>query len=229
MKNKKNILAILAIGCMFGIAYMVPLIVTHLEDEHLQSESKKYEIAEININESGLELSEKLTAIQEIVADDIVMQEAIEGEENQDALPEEIMEFAKQICGIQEKKILYAYTTSLLMADSENNRIYPLKSSYTIDADENESTFWMDIETGKVVAFELAYELETPDELNDLAKNLAKYYGFGGGEFAGAVDGFWKSVYYETAIRFYDEEKGEEIMLMFYKNGNRISFNMYPG
>ena len=231
MKNKKNLLAVLGIGILLFIAYMVPTVVTRLEDRHLQSENKKFEIEEITLNTGEADLATKLSAIQQVLQDNVVVQESqtVLSQEPND-VEKKAREFLSILYDNSETTFLKFSATLLVSADANINKVYSLWKCYAVDGDEQEYVFWIDKETEKVLAFEMPYfnEATNTEECYKLAQKLEEYYGFTGNEIMDEVQFFPKLVYAETAIRLFNEAEGTEVVLMLYKSGEQLSFNMYP-
>lgn len=231
MKNKKNLLAVLGIGILLFIAYMVPIVVTLLEDRHLQSESKRFEIEEITLNTGEADLTGKLSAIQEVLQDNVVVQKSqTELSQGKNDVEKKAEEFLSVLNDNSETTFSKFSATLLVLTDADVNKVYSLWKCYAVDDDEQEYVFWIDKETEKVLAFEMSYftKVANLEECYKLAKNLAAYYGFTGNEIMDEVQFFPKKTYAETALRLFNEEEGTEVMLMLYKNGEQLSFNMYP-
>lgn len=232
MKNKKNLLAVLGIGILLFVACIVPTMIAVVEDEHLQSESKRYEIEEIRLNSGEADLTEKLSAIQEVLQDNVVVQKSqAESSQIQNDVDKIAKEFLSALNNHAETKFLKFSAVLLVMADADGDKVYSLWKCYAVDEDEGEYVFWIDEETEKVLAFEMPLHIteKYQEEFYKMVEKLAKYYGFTSGEITDKISVFLKLEYAETALRFIDEVEGTEAVLMLYKNGNQLSFNMYPG
>lgn len=232
MKNKKNLLAVLGIGILLFVACIVPTMVAVVEDEHLQSESKRYEIEEIRLNSGEADLTEKLSAIQEVLQDNIVVQKSqTESSQIQNDVDQIAKEFLSVLNDNAEVNFIKFSAVLLVMADADGDKVYSLWKCYAVDEDEGEYVFWIDEETEKVLAFEMPLHIteKYQEEFYKMVEKLAKYYGFTSGEITDKISVFLKLEYAETALRFIDEVEGTEAVLMLYKNGNQLSFNMYPG
>lgn len=237
MKNKKNLLAVLGIGILLFVACIVPTMVAVVEDEHLQSESKRYEIEEIRLNSGEADLTEKLSAIQEVLQDNVVVQKSqtelsqIQNGVDKNDVDKKAKEFLSVLNDNAEVNFIKFSAVLLVMADVDGDKVYSLWKCYAVDEDEGEYAFWIDEETEKVLAFEMPLHIteKNQEEFYKMAEKLAKYYGFTSGEITDKISVFLKLEYAETALRFIDEVEGTEETLMLYKNGNQLSFNMYPG
>lgn len=237
MKNKKNLLAVLGIGILLFVACIVPTMVAVVEDEHLQSESKRYEIEEIRLNSGEEDLTDKLSAIQGVLQDNIVVQKdqtdlsQTELSQMQSDVDKIAKEFLSVLNDNAEVNFIKFSAVLQVMADADGDKVYSLWKCYAVAEDEGEYAFWIDEETEKVLAFEMPFYIteKNPEEFYKMVKKLAKYYGFTGAEIIDKLSVFLKQEYAENALRFFDEVEGTEEAHMLYKNGNQLSFNMYPG
>ena len=74
MKRKKNYLIILIIVILLILAYLLPTLISAAEDRRLRYQSKKFQIEEITLDAGNDNLTEKLSAIQYLLQDGVVMQ-----------------------------------------------------------------------------------------------------------------------------------------------------------
>lgn len=231
MKNKKNYFAVLCIAILLFVAYMVPTGITILEDRHLQSKSKKFEIEKITLNTDEADLEGKLTAIQEVLQENVVITES------QEKFSQEQIDFRKQVedcLGVLDDNIGTDFEKSvasqMAFMDTAANKVYSLWKYIFVDSSAQEHIFWIDAETEKVLAFEIPFFSKeiNEEECYKMVHGLATYYGYTGSAIDDKVSVLLTEKYSETAIRFYNEVEGTEVMLMLYRSGEYLSFNMYP-
>lgn len=231
MKNKRSVIAILGMALAFAFGFIIPMVVTVFEDNYLQSKTKEYKIEEISLHSVEGDLTEKLIVLQELRVEEIVVQKSMtEMSSDSTGIEKNVAEFFS----IMQKKEVVEFqkfsTTSMVIADADKDKVYSLWKCYAVDENENEYLFWIDETTKKVLAFEMQVDVKQMDneDYYMMADNLAKYYGYTGVKFEENDIKFLDKERGETAIVFYNEVTGEELMLIFYKNGNTLSFNMYP-
>lgn len=230
MKNKKYLSAILGIVMVLFIAYLIPDMISILEDRGLQSEIKKYEIDEIELNSGKVDLTDKLLSIQAVLQDYVVVQkEQLQEEQKENEIAKNAKEFLSVLYDNSEKQVIKFSAMQLVMTNS--NQVYSLWNCYVVDADGCESILWLDEDTRKVLAFEIPFVMSenNTEEFFGIVERLKEYYGFSGYKVMNEVPIFLKREYTENTLKFYDEVKGTEVPIMFYKNGNKLNFNMYPG
>lgn len=230
MKNKKYLSAILAMVMVLFIAYLIPDMISILEDRGLQSEIKKYEIDEIELNSGKVDLTDKLLSIQDVLQDYVVVQkEQLQEEQKENEIAKNAKEFLSVLYDNSEKQVIKFSAMQLVMTNS--NQVCSLWNCYVVDADGCESILWLDEDTRKVLAFEIPFVMSenSTEEFFGIVERLKEYYGFSGYEVMNEVPIFLKQEYTENILKFYNEVKGTEVPIMFYKNGNKLNFNMYPG
>lgn len=220
MKHKKNYLVISGIIILLVLAYLLPTLVSVLEDRHLRFQGKKLQIEEISLNSGNSGLSEKLSSIQTVLQNGVVMQDGkIETLKGESEMEEIVLSFLSDILSLTETKIIKFGATSLVLTDNGVNTVYSLWKCSAFNGDEQEYVFYVDDETKKILAFEMPYFTGETDkeQCHKLVHVLAEYYGYTGGDMEG-----------ENSIRFFGEKGGTDVELMFYKNDEQLSFNMYP-
>lgn len=229
MKNKKYLSAILGMVMVLFIAFLIPDMISILEDRGLQSEIKKYEIDEIELNSGKVDLTDKLLSIQAVLQDYVVVQkEQLQEEQKENEIAKNAKEFLSVLYDNSEKQVIKFSAMQLVMTNS--NQVYSLWNCYVVDADGCESILWLDEDTRKVLAFEIPFIMSenNTEEFFGIVERLKEYYGFSGYEVMNEVPIFLKQEYTENTLKFYDEVKGTEVPIMFYKNGSKLNFNMYP-
>lgn len=236
MKNKKNGIAILGLGLLLVIACTVPSVVTVLEDYYLQSKTKSYEIEEISLHSKEVDLTEKLAGFQQVLFENIVVQQSMtEAAKDYSSYSKDAQEAVNEFYSYLHKKMEAKFqafsTTSMVIADADMEKVYSLWKCYAIDEKGYEYLFWIDETSEKILAFELHVDIALMkiEDYYEMAENMAEYYGYAGGTLMENAIGLVNEEKSETAICFYNETVDEELVLMFYKNGNTLSFNMYPG
>lgn len=232
MKNWRNIFVVLGIGMMLVVAYMVPTFLTVVEDRHLHSESKKYEIEEITLNSEKGNLAEKLSDAERVLSDYVVVQKGRPTTDTEH-IEKGVKEYLTLLTGDKAPEILAFSAIPLVMTETNADKLYSLYKCYIVTEKERTYTFWVDEETEKVLAFGIPFSLTEDDTeaFYKMAENMAKYYGFSAAELAEPVKSFLKCTSYtETVVSFLDEAKGTEVVLPLYRNKNQLSFNinMYP-
>ena len=232
MKNKRNYLAVLGIVILLSIGYMFPTLITMLEDRHLQSERKKYEIEEISLNNVEVDLTEKLLGIHDVLQEyenTAFQQSKDELSTEQGHEGKQVKEFLSTLDSNIEASFLKASTKMTLMNAEEKN-IYSLWKYVLVDSDEKEYVFWFDLEAEKVLAFEIPFFTNetSKEECYKLIDTLREYYGYTEGDFTDNVSLLFKMKYEESAVCFSDKEKDEKVVLRLYRSGERLSFNKSP-
>lgn len=240
MKHKKNYLVISGIIILLVLAYLLPTLISILEDRHLRFQSKKFQIEEITLNPGNGGLSEKLSSIQTVLQDGVVMQEGeIETLKRESEMEEIVLSFLSDILSLTETKFIKFAATSLVLTDKGANKVYSLWKCRAVNRDKQKYVFYVDDETKKILAFEIPYFTGETDkeQYHELAHMLAEYYGYTGVEMEGDLSEFLKKsskdnsvkyLYQENALRFFHENEETDVELMFYKSGELLSFNMYP-
>ena len=214
MKNKKNLLAVFEIGILLLAACMVPTFVTTLEDRHLQSESKKYEIEEIKLGSKKVDLTEKLSAMQKVLTDYVVVQKSnADSTQSQNEVEKKVKEYLS------------------MLYDANIDKVYSLWKCNAVDENKCEYIFWLDKDTEKVLAFEIPFFFTEKDaeEFYKMTEKMARYYGFTGAELTEEAREFLSQKYARETLCFLDATKGTEVPLMLYRKGGRLNFNMYSG
>lgn len=232
MKNKRSVIAIFGMALAFAFGFVIPMVITVFEDNYLQSKTKNYKIEEISLHSVEGDLTEKLTVFQELLVEKIFVQKSMtEMSSDSKGVEKKAAEFLLTLREKEEVEFQKFSATSLVIADAGMDKVYSLWKCYAVDEYENKYLFWIDETTEKVLAFEIQGDVTQMDneDYYMMAYNLTKYYGYTRGGFVENDIKFQDKEKEETAIVFYNEAAGEEFVLMFYKNGNILSFNMFPG
>lgn len=231
MKNRKNLLVVLGIGILLFAACMVPTFVTTLEDKHLQSESKKYEIEEIKLDSGKVDLTEKLSAMQGVLTDYVVVRKNnADSVQGQNDVEKRVKEYLSMLNDTAESEFSAFSAAQIMIADANIDQVYSLWKCNAVSGGRYKYNFWIDKETEKVLAFEIPFYLteKNSEEFHKMIEKMANYYGFTGAELLDEANTFLKQKYAKRTLRFFDEGKGTEVSLMLYKNENQLNFNMYP-
>ena len=249
MKRKKNYLIILIIVILLILAYLLPTLISAAEDRRLRYQSKKFQIEEITLDAGNDNLTEKLSAIQYLLQDGVVMQndkgeqglqESVVMQGNiEEEINEIIADFLTSILDTSEIKIIKSGMASLVLTDKKTNKVYSLWECTVVYDEEQKGIFYVDDESRKILAFEIPYFTgEVDKELcHKLVQVLAEYYGYTGGKMEGDLSEFLRTqgdsdfskyFYQSNSIRFLCDEEETALELLFYKNGKQLSFNMYP-
>ena len=127
MKHKKNYLVISGIIILLVLAYLLPTLVSVLEDRHLRFQGKKFQIEEISLNSGNSGLSEKLSSIQTVLQNGVVMQDGrIETLKRESEMEEIVLSCLSDILCLTETKIIKFGASSLVLADNGVNTVYSL-------------------------------------------------------------------------------------------------------
>lgn len=233
MKNKKNLLAVFEIGILLLAACMVPTFVTTLEDRHLQSESKKYEIEEIKLGSKKVDLTEKLSAMQKVLTDYVVVQKSnADSTQSQNEVEKKVKEYLSMLYDdTTETEFSVFSAVQIMIADANIDKVYSLWKCSAVDENKCEYIFWLDKDTEKVLAFEIPFFFTEKDaeEFYKMTEKMARYYGFTGAELTEEAREFLSQKYARETLCFLDATKGTEVPLMLYRKGGRLNFNMYSG
>ncbi len=233
MKNKKNLLAVFEIGILLFAACMVPTFVTTLEDRHLQSERKKYEIEEIKLGSKKVDLTEKLSAMQKVLTDYVVVKKSnVDSVQSQNEVEKKVKEYLSMLNDDTTETEFSAFSAvQIMIADANIDKVYSLWKCNAVDEDGYEHIFWLDKETEKVLAFEIPFFFteKNVEEFYKMTEKMTEYYGFTRAELLEEVDLFLSHRYAIETLCFSHETKGTEVPLVLYRNGNRLNFNMYSG
>ena len=228
MKNRKNLLAVLGIGVLLFIVYMVPTLVTAVEDRHLQSESRKYEIREIRLNLGKADLTEKLSAMQKLLEENVVVQKGAV-EEHRDSIENMVREYLSLLNENRRYEFSLFSVVEFVIADTDADKVYTLWKCCALDENEDEYIFWIDEKTEKVLAFDIPFYFmeDESEEFYRAMERVKEYYNFTYVKLPDKAGAFLKQVNSQMRIQFLNELEGAEVSLMMYKNKERLYFNMY--
>ena len=74
MKNSRNNWAVVGILLLLGLGYFVPPLALAVEDVALRQEAKKFEIDEIQLNNTTVEIVEQLSVFSDMMFEHIVIE-----------------------------------------------------------------------------------------------------------------------------------------------------------
>lgn len=238
MKNKKKWIVILGMGLLLILTYVVPEIVTILEDNYLQSKTRSYEIEEITLTTNEINIAERLAVFEELLKENIVIKretEYLEISQDYEKIEQKIADFL-EILNIENAPSLQieSIVSMIMMEMGENHEsLYPLLKCYAVDKQKNQYIFWFDDVTKLIIAFEIPIQVvQTQDEdIYRIGENLAQYYGItilGIENILGKTSDNKNPIYWNWIFIFSNEPDGEPLVLNFYKTKNKVSFNIYP-
>lgn len=234
MKSLWNSITFIVIGLLFVLGYVIPSAVTKWEDQSLASKTKAFEIDEISLNSNEVDIAEKLSAFQELLAYDMVLHDAeIEADDSRvdEVARQNVEAFIKMLNEEYMPIFERFFVSSMVTADVEGDSVYQLWRCIVIDSAGYAYVFWLDAATEKVMAFEVTLEAIPLTSKNSslITKTLAEYYGFSTYELLGNISTIEKEKSWKGELHFFNPEEGSEIYLPIYKDKYRVTFNMYPG
>lgn len=237
MRNWKNRLGMTGIILLCLLTCLVPSFFARVEDEHLQTKTKKYQIEEISLSSTQIKTEIVLRDFAEVLKGNVMVKDYVmveKLEESQEIsgesreygiIREEIQEFlnifGEEITADFQKMTI----SSIVMSDVNLENIYPLWKCLAADENEKEYVFWLDAVNEKVVSFEIPVTFSAFDEKIFVAnaRELAGYYGLAYGGFVSSEKLFVSEDDWEDDLWFVTEE--EELLLPIYKQKGRIGFN----
>lgn len=232
-KKMSSVAAIGMLLLLFG-GYALPIMVTGLEDRHLQSVKKSFEIEKIEIKTSEIDFFQELYRFPELMVGEVYMQKKEEELENgwvYQKAKETIIEFLTML----NIEITYEFEQiqvfSFVLADWEMEVVYPIWYCEAVYQEKQMYKFWIDEITGKILAFQIPADIFLTDDENfpNRVKMLADYYGFESYEFQAEYYKMGKMKKWAGFLLVRDNETKEERALLFYKEDECSGFNIYPG
>ncbi|MEE1031992.1 MAG: hypothetical protein U0L12_07595 [Ruminococcus sp.] len=228
MKNKRNIVAILAIGILVLTAYMVPSVMAKAEDDRMKTTRKTYEIDEIKLNSSEIGYRETMSILREVLNGEVVSREAKGVDESQrdyTMVKENVGKFI-EIFAMNVDAFTEFHVNYMVLVNIDFDTVYPLFSVYAANSNGEKFYFLLNAMDGMVVAFDMPY---VSDIYVDI-EGMTDYYGFTDSSI------WWDEVisdyddgYRELSLYFIDKTTGEEVVVPCFIRNERISCNLYPG
>ena len=240
MKNSRNNWAVVGILLLLGLGYFVPPLALAVEDVALRQEAKKFEIDEIQLNNTTVEIVEQLSVFSDMMFEHIVIEmdseqsSSDEKEEvnNDNNIQKSVYEFWKKFKDEDGPMFEKAtYSNYIMMAGISNENVYSIWEYVGMDKQGNEFYFWIDDISGKVLAFEIPFSSigYKENEYYSAMQRLSFYYGFSSYSFSDNITNFNKVKSWENGFVMYDKENSRKVELHVYKVGDRMYFNIYPG
>ncbi|MBQ8518246.1 MAG: hypothetical protein IJ455_01415 [Agathobacter sp.] len=253
MKKKMNSAAILVILCLLGIGYLIPTVIMAVEDRSLQMEKKAIEIDEIQLSSQNVDTIEMLGFFPDMLMNYIVVDvgegiqedymESVQSgsnemeQNNSTSLQKNVQEFLLMLNAKEEIVFEKFYATNYaMMVEVNDDRVCSVWECVGVDAGENEYIFWVYDGTGKVMAFDVPYNVigYMDEGFYSAMDRVMEYYeisdyGFPAYQYIDTQTNLYKTKYWQNGLLLLDKEGYEKLCIHIYKTGDRLLFNNYPG
>lgn len=240
MKKYGNGLAIGIILLLLILGYGIPSVVMAFEDSQLKREVKSIEIEDIELNFHNVDVQKELAVFSDMLLNNIIVEKdetrimMVEetSDEKYQEMKQSIQEFLQLVNPNEEvefEKISVTY--SVMMVSKEEEDVYPVWKCDVVDKEDREYCFWIDDLSGKVMAFDIPYDLvgvKDEDFINAM-EHIAEYYEYSIFGLAEEVTNMYKSEGWQNGLILLDVEGNIDVCLNVFKLNHRLMFNIYPG
>lgn len=221
--RKKGICFVLGIAALLVVAYMIPTIVTLVQDSTLKKEIRQYTMETVEINTGESDFYNLLQGFPYMLANNAMY---VETGKNltKDQVHQLEEAFLEEISiEIDYERLKYRQEQACLYTDFQYEMVYFVWECLLVDEYERPYQLWIDDATGKVLGFVILNTLiEEMDMATEVffADRLAEYYDFAAGKLA------YHEEYGLYTISFYDQEEKEQIVLSITLIDERVIFNL---
>lgn len=228
MRKVTSYLAIIGILVLLFGGYVLPKMVIKLEDYHLDSVQKSFDIEKVELNTSQIDFFQKLYRFSALVGEKTYEEKEVMGtKENQiyEQANECVMEFLGRLNINTELKFEKVWVTSFLLADFETEQLYPVWQYSVYSSPKEKYVFWIDEVTKKILGFQIPSDTLSSEKVSftSCLKAIAEYYNFQEYRFQGYEDKRgWSGM-----LEVLHNTNKEYMYFPFCKQNEVFQFNIY--
>ena len=234
MRKIGNIFIVIGMGLLLIGGYNFPTIVTAMEDKHLKSDEKRFEIEAIELRNSQIDFFQELYRFSALMEEDAYIQKR--QEEPQDGrIYQQVQKIVMEFLDLLEIEMSHNFEEmqvySFVLTDFEAEQLYPIWYCNATNENEESCTFWIDEITGKILSFQISASsvVLQKDTFEDVLDTIVTYYGFEQHDFEQHnFDGYYEtSKGWDGTLLVVNNETKEYMKFPFCRIANMISFNIY--
>lgn len=250
--KKENCFAVAGIILLLILGYCIPSVFMKMTDEQRTAASKSFQIEEIQLDFTNVNIEEELEIFPEMLLNEIVIEQgqmsiSISPSEDLQSTEEDIelqtikkesqivLEsvnvFLDVLCPESEIEFVdFKAEYYVMMVSSEDKRVYPIWICFGVDNEEREYRIWLDDISKKVMAFEVPFEVMgmTDKEFLTAMERLGEYYGCEVFALSDTISNVYKIKTWQNTWMTYNKEEKEKNSIYIGKMGERFWFNVYP-